>query len=748
MSTKVRGEARETMMLSVAQLPAAAQQMAKPAPSPANGKDTNGKEGNGKAANGAATAAALSAATERRGTGNLAESSLLNRELSWIEFNSRVLDEALDPTQPLLERLKFLSIFSTNLDEFYMVRVSGLQEQNEANPHLTSPDGLSAATQLRLISERLRPLLDVQMRCVQKQILPGLEKFDVRILRHDELNREQRKALHDYFSERIFPILTPLSVDPSHPFPYISNLSLSLGILVVPETNGEEPRFARVKVPPNVPRLIKIEGTANHYVLLEDLISAHTEALFPGMRVKECQPFRITRDADLEIEEDEAGDLLKMVEQQLRQRRFGFYVRLEVGTGMSSEMVKLLQDKLDVNEQDVYTVDGPLNIPDLMALYKLDLPALKDEPFTPVTPKALSAGETIFDAIRHQDILMHTPYDSFAPVVEFLRAAARDPHVLAIKQTLYRVGKDSPIVETLIEAAENGKQVAVLVELKARFDEENNVRWAKRLEQAGVHVVYGLVGLKTHAKVALVVRQEKDMIRRYVHLGTGNYNPATARIYTDLGLLTANQDFGADVTDLFNFLTGYSRQVRYRKLLVAPVNLRQSFCELIRREVEHHQAGRPAGIFAKFNSMTDTGMAEELYAASRAGVPIDMLIRGICCLRPGVDGRSKTIRVGSIVGRFLEHSRIYRFLNGGAEEIFLGSADLMNRNLDRRVEVLFPIEDPRLKERINNEILDQMWRDNVKMRWLQPDGTYMRPRLADDKAFSAQVKLLEPALLA
>ncbi|MBI3425324.1 MAG: polyphosphate kinase 1 [Acidobacteria bacterium] len=729
--------------------------MAKAAPAPANGpavsKDSESKEANGKAANGAAVAiAAAVAPAERRGTGNLAESPLLNRELSWIEFNSRVLDEALDPTQPLLERLKFLAIFSTNLDEFFMVRVSGLQEQNEANPHLTSPDGLSAATQLRLISERLRPLLDVQMRCLLRQILPGLEKYEVRIVPHDQLNRDQRKALHDYFYERIFPILTPLSVDPSHPFPYISNISLNLGILVVPETNGEEPRFARVKVPPNVPRLIKVEssgGAEQHYVMLEDVISAHIEALFPGMKVQECQPFRITRDADLEIEEDEAGDLLKMVEQQLRQRRFGFGVRLEVAAGMSPEMVKLLRQALDVSEQDVYTADGPLNIPDLMTLCKLDLPALKDEPFTPVTPKALSTGETIFDAIRHQDILMHTPYDSFAPVLEFLRAAARDPNVLAIKQTLYRVGKDSPVVEALIEAAENGKQVAVLVELKARFDEENNVRWARRLEQAGVHVVYGLVGLKTHAKVALVVRQEKDVIRRYVHLGTGNYNPATARIYTDLGLLTANKDFGADVTDLFNFLTGYSRQVRYRKLLVAPVNLRQSLNELIRREVEHHQAGRPAGILAKFNSMTDTGMAEELYGASRAGVPIDLLIRGICCLRPGIEGRSETIRVGSVVGRFLEHSRIYRFLNGGDDVIYLGSADLMNRNLDRRVEVLFPIEDARLKERINQEILAAMWRDNVKMRWLQPDGTYARPRLADDKAFCAQVKLLEPALL-
>ena len=723
MATKVRGENRETTLLSIDQLPM---------------KDMNGLVGT---------------TAERRTTGNLGEAPLLNRELSWIEFNSRVLDEALDPSQPLLERLKFLSIFSTNLDEFFMVRVSGLQEQNEANPLLTSPDGLSAATQLRLISERLRALLDVQMRCLLKQVLPGLEKHGVRIVPYDQLVTAQRKALQDYYFERIFPILTPLSVDTSHPFPYISNISLNLGILVVPDpaSADHEPRFARVKVPNNVPRLIKVEGAGFNFVLLEQIISAHIGALFPGMKVLECQPFRITRDADIEIEEDEAGDLLKTVEQQVRQRRFGFGVRLEVAEKMSEDMVKLLGQALDLGEQDVYSVDGPLDIPGLMALTKLDLPNLKDEPFTPVTPKAISglgAGENIFDAIRYQDILLHQPYESFAPVVEFLRAAARDPNVLAIKQTLYRAGKDSPIVEALIEAAENGKQVAVLVELKARFDEENNVRWAKRLEQAGVHVVYGLVGLKTHAKVALVVRQEKDMIRRYVHLGTGNYNPVTARIYTDLGLFTADKDFGADVTDLFNFLTGYSRQVRYRKLLVAPVNLRQGICELIRREVEHHQAGRPAGIFAKFNSMTDVGMIEELYGASRAGVPIDLMVRGICCLRPGVEGLSNTIRVGSVVGRFLEHSRIYRFENGGQPEIFLGSADLMNRNLDRRVEVLFPIEAEKLKKRINKEILETMWADNVKMRWLKSDGTYERPRLADDKAFNAQKKLLEPALLA
>lgn len=689
-------------------------------------------------------------APERRGTGSLGDNPLINRELSWMEFNSRVLDEALDPSQPLLERLKFLSIFSTNLDEFFMVRVSGLQEQLEANPMALSPDGLTPATQLRQIAERLRPLLKVQMRCLRKQILPGLEAYGVRIVPYEELNGEQRKEMREFFYERVFPVLTPLSVDPSHPFPYISNISLNLGILVVPEKpeeNEKDRRFARVKIPPNVPRLIPVSGEGYCFVMLEEVMAAHIESLFPGMRILECQPFRITRDADIEIEEDEAGDLLKTVEQQLRRRRFGFGVRLEVAAEMSKRMIKVLRHSLELEEQDVYTIDGPLNIPDLMALYKLDLPELKDLPFTPTTPAALRTSETIFDAIRTQDILLHHPYESFAPVVELIRQAARDPNVVAIKQTLYRVGKDSPIVEALIEAAENGKQVAVLVELKARFDEENNIIWARRLEEAGAHVVYGLIGLKTHAKLTLVVRQERNKLRRYVHLGTGNYNPVTARIYTDLGLLTCDDDFGKDVSELFNYLTGYSRQERYRKLLVAPVNLRQSLTELVRREIIHHQTGAPAGIVAKFNSLTDAGMTEELYAASREGVPIDLIVRGICCLRPGWPGKSETIRVASIVGRFLEHSRIYRFINGGNDQVYLGSADLMNRNLDRRVEVLFPIEDEKLKSRIIHEILEPALDDNIKMRWLQMDGSYVRPRNADAKPFNLQEHLLEPALL-
>ncbi|HEX4950343.1 MAG TPA: polyphosphate kinase 1 [Blastocatellia bacterium] len=671
------------------------------------------------------------------------ENLFLNRELSWIAFNRRVLEEALDETQPLLERLKFLAIFSTNLDEFFMVRVSGLQEQLEADPYTLSPDGLNPATQLRLITEQLRQLLQLQMRCLNEDVLPKLAEHDVRIVPYAEMADARREELKQFFTERIFPVLTPLSFDPSHPFPYISNISLNLGMLVVPQQqfDEEEAKFARIKLPPNVPRLIRL-GKSYHFVLLEEVIAAHIETLFPGMRVMECQPFRITRDADIEIEEDEAGDLLKSVEQQLRQRRFGFGVRLEVAAGMSEQMVGLLKKALELVDQDVYSIDGMLNIPDLMTLYKLDLPRLKDKPFTPVTPAPLRTSESIFDAIKHQDILFHHPYDSFAPVVEFLRAAARDPNVLAIKQTLYRVGPDSPIVKVLIEAAERGKQVAVLVELKARFDEENNIHWARQLEQAGVHVVYGLVGLKTHAKIALVVRQEKNVLRRYVHLSTGNYNPVTARIYTDIGLLTCDPDFGADASDLFNFLTGYSRQSTYRKLMVAPINLRERFIALIRREVAHHEAGRKAGIIAKFNSLTDTSIIEELYAASRAGVPINLIVRGICCLRPGVAGHSETIRVGSIVGRFLEHSRAYCFVNGGDEEIYLGSADWMSRNLDRRVEVIFPLRDDRIRERVRREVLDIPLADYAKMRWLQSDGEYVRPTARDARALNSQEYLL------
>jgi len=652
---------------------------------------------------------------------------LFNRELSWIEFNSRVLEEGLDASLPLLERLKFLSIFSTNLDEFFMVRIAGIQEQLETNADSQSPDGLTPATQLKQVAERLRPLLRLQTNCLLNEILPGLEKFGVRLTKYSDLSPAERQDLDRFFAERVFPVLTPLAVDPGHPFPYISNISLNLGILLRPcQSNAdEEPRFARVKIPPNVPRLLRVNDTYK-FVLLEHLVSVHIAALFPKCTILEVQPFRITRDADIEIEEDEAEDLLKSVQQTLRQRRFGFGVRLEVSSAMSSAMAEILRRSLQLETQDVYSIEGPLNIPDLMALYKLDLPEAKDKLFEPQTPAAFRDGDSIFDAIRYQDVLLHHPYEAFIPIVDFFRSAAKDANVLAIKATLYRVGADSPIVGALIEAAERGKQVAVLVELKARFDEENNIHWARRLEEAGAHVIYGIVGLKTHAKMTLVIRQEGKTLRRYVHLGTGNYNPITARIYTDVCLFTTNPDLGADASELFNYLTGFSGQTQYRKLLVAPVGMREQLTSLIRREVEHDAAGRPARIFAKCNSLTDTALIEELYAASSAGVSITLLVRGVCCLRPGIAGLSENIRVASIVGRFLEHSRVYLFSNGGNEELYLGSADLMHRNLNRRVEVLFPLEDPQLRIRAISEFLEDAVADNTKIRWLQPDGSYQR----------------------
>jgi polyphosphate kinase len=655
------------------------------------------------------------------------EDRLFNRELGWIEFNSRVLAEGLDRSLPILERLKFLSIFSTNLDEFFMVRVAGLQEQLETNPNSLSPDGMTPATQLKLIADRLRPLSKLQTDCLLNEILPGLSELGIHLVELKDLTASEQQDLERFFAERVFPILTPLVVDPGHPFPYISNISLNLGILLRPNNGSpeEEPHFARVKIPANVQRLVRVQDT-HKFVLLEHLVSTQIGLLFPECTILECQPFRITRDADIEIEEDEAEDLLKSVQQTLRQRRFGFGVRLEVSAAMSGAMVDLLRQSLQMEAQDVYSIDGPLNIPDLMTLYRLDLPAAKDKPFEPMTPPVFREGESIFDAIRHQDVLLHHPYESFMPVVDFFRSAAKDPSVLAIKATLYRVGSDSPIVGALIEAAERGKQVAVLVELKARFDEENNILWARRLEQAGAHVIYGIVGLKTHAKMTLVIRQEGNILKRYVHLATGNYNPITARIYTDVCLFTADPDFGADASELFNYLTGFSGQTEYRKLIVAPVVLRDRLTAMIRRETDHKLAGRPAGIFAKCNSLSDTALIDELYAASSAGVPITLLIRGVCCLRPGVPGLSENIQVASIVGRFLEHSRVFLFVNGGDEEMYLGSADLMHRNLNRRVEVLFPIQDAQQRERTRKELLENAIADNTKIRWLQPDGSYQR----------------------
>jgi polyphosphate kinase len=675
-----------------------------------------------------------------------------NRELSWIEFNRRVLEEALDDRQPLLERLKFLAIFSTNLDEFFMIRVSGLKEELEGETIGRSPDGLLPAEQLKQISERVRPIVSEQMRCLREEILPALHQQGITLTPYKKLTPEEKRKLDTYFIENVFPILTPQSVDRSHPFPYISNLSLNLGLTLKPESDANEisefelrsgTRFARVKVPPSVPRLVPVDDSGTRFTFLGELIAANIAELFPGMRTSKSYLFRVTRDADVEIREDEANDLIGAMENNLRRRRFGAAVRLEVAVKMPDKMVRYLTESLHLTNQDVYAIDGPLNLPDLMTLYDVEQPQLKDAPLQTVVPALLKKSATIFDAIREQDVLVHHPYTSYSTVTDFIEAAAKDAKVLAIKMCLYRTGRKSPIVQALMKASERGKQVAALVELKARFDEENNIEWARRLEHEGVHVVYGVEGLKTHCKVALVVRREGNKLRRYVHLATGNYNPTTSRIYTDFGLFTCNEEIGADVTDLFNYLTGYSRQSSYQRLLVAPVNLRSKMMELIGREIENQKAEKPARIIVKINSLTDTDIIQTLYDASRAGVEIDLIVRGICMLRPGVKGLSETIKVTSVVGRFLEHSRIYYFANGGAEDVYIGSADWMRRNLDRRVEVLVPVDAPHLKRYLKDEVLDVYLRDNMRSRRLQSDGTYERLRpSSEEKTFDVQTQFI------
>jgi polyphosphate kinase len=668
---------------------------------------------------------------------------LFNRELSWLEFNRRVLEEALDKSQPILERLKFLSIFSTNLDEFFMIRVSGLMEELEEEVIEPSPDGMTPAQQLREISRRLHPMIEEQMRCVREEVLPQLKAQGISILSYGKLNEKEQQEANRYFIDNVFPILTPQAVDPGHPFPYISNLSLNVGVTIKPNERGEpspplllkgEPRFARIKVPPTVSPLVPVGESGCCFTYLGSLISANLSHLFPGMHLGKSYLFRVTRDADIELREDEAGDLLRTMEQHLRRRRFGTPVRLEVSSSMSQKMGKYLANSLELAKDDVYVIDGPLDIPDLMTLYQMDRPDLKDKPFQPAIPAALQQRKSIFDAIKDQDVLLHHPYTSFAAVTDFINAAAMDDNVLAIKICLYRTGQQSPIVRALMEASERGKQVTALVELKARFDEENNIVWARQLERAGVHVVYGLMGLKTHCKVALVVRREGKHLRRYVHVATGNYNPTTSRVYTDFGLFTADPEIGADATDLFNFLTGYSWQDKYRQLMVAPLHLRERMMALITRETKHVRRGRPARIIAKINSLTDTETIRALYEASQAGVKVDLIVRGICMLRPGVKGLSDNIQVISIVGRFLEHSRIFYFANNGEDEAFIGSADWMHRNLNRRVEVVTPIKDVKIKSFLKEEVLEVYLRDNVKARRLLPDGTYERVRPAKGEA--------------
>ena len=675
---------------------------------------------------------------------DLKDNSLyLNRELSLLSFQRRVLEEAEDDANPLLERVKFLAILGSNLDEFFMVRVAGLAAQMDGGLVEAGPDGMSPRAQLVAIRREYKRLVNEGHRCLEK-LLPRLEKEGICVRDYTDLNAAQLRDAARYFSETVFPVLTPLALDPGRPFPHISNLSLNLAVLIR-DHSGEE-RFARVKVPDSLPQLVTLNGGAKanpkkprkrvDLVWLEQVIAANLAALFPGMEILEAHPFHITRDADVAIKELEAEDLLESVEEGVRQRRFGSPIRLMVTHDMPAPILNILIQNLEITPREVYRMARPLSFKRLMGLYSLERPDLKDAPFLAAVPPALTAmgeEEDIFSRIRKQDILLHHPFDSFQPVIEFLRKAAHDPAVLAIKICLYRVGRNSPVVETLLEAQEEDKQVAALVELKARFDEESNIEWARALERSGVHVVYGLVGLKAHGKVALVVRREQDRIARYVHISTGNYNAVTAHLYTDIGIFTANEDIADDASNLFNYLTGYSYKSDYKKLLVAPVNLRERLEALIEREIKHAKAGRKAHLIFKVNSLCDPQIIRALYKASREGVRIQLLVRGICGLRPGLPGVSENIEVTSVVGRFLEHSRIYYFHNGGNDEVFIGSADLMPRNIDHRVEILVPILDRGLVRTLREDVLATYLADNVKARHMQSNGTYTRRKVGEGR---------------
>ncbi len=644
-----------------------------------------------------------------------------NRELSLLAFQKRVLDEARDVANPLLERVFFLSIVASNLDEFYMVRVATLKQRVASGVQELSVDGLTGTALLDEIGAEVIKLLTDAYSCLRDDLVPALEHAGLRLLNYSELDEAQRSTVDTYFSQTVFPVLTPLAFDPGRPFPHISNLSLNLAV-VVRDVKGVD-HFARVKVPPTIPQLVPV---GKDFVWLEQVIVANLQALFPGLQVIEAHPFHVTRDAEMAIQELESDDLLETIEEAVWRRRFRSVVRLQVDAMIPSHILDILKENLEIELCDIYSVEGPLDLSRLRQLYSLDRPDLRYKPHSPVTPQDLQpkSKEDLFALIRRDDILLHHPFESFQPVVEFIRAAAHDPDVLAIKMTLYRVGRNSPIVEALLDAIGEGKQVSALLELKARFDEESNIEWARALEREGVHVVYGLVGLKVHSKIALVVRREGELIRRYVHMGTGNYNPGTARVYTDLSLFTCNEETGADASDLFNYLTGYSAKSDFRKLFVAPVNLRQRIEELIEREIEIARGGGDARLIFKMNALEDQEMIECLYRASQAGVKIDLLVRGACCLRPNFEGVSERIRVKSIIGRFLEHSRLYYFQNGGAEEIYAGSADLMPRNLDRRVEILFPVQNASLVRRIRDEILEVYLADTANAHEMHRDGSY------------------------
>ncbi len=711
-----------------------------------------------KAIAGVAADAAAAVARERATAAPRLEPGLLvNRELSLLAFQWRVFEEVHDPANPLLERVRFLSIVASNLDEFFMIRVAGLEQQVAAGITEASTDGLTPAQQLAEIRQEALRLTRALAAAWQEELLPLLDAAGVHVLDHPQLDPKQAAYARSYFDEMVMPVLTPLAFDPGRPFPHISNLSLNLAVLV--EDEGIE-RFARVKVPDTLPRLVPIgrmsgglaaSGSVHRrhaFVWLEQLIAAHADRLFPGVRVKAVFPFHVTRDAEMELQEMEAADLLASVEHGVRERRFGSVVRLVVTPSMPIHLRGLLVHNLAIDPRDVQAVEGPLGLAGIAGLASVERSDLKFPAFLPATPARLARDEEdLFGAIRRQDVLLHHPFDSFVPVVDFLRAAARDPDVLAIKMTLYRVGRNSPVVEALLEANQNRKQVAVLVELKARFDEESNIGWARALEADGVHVIYGLLGLKTHSKIALVVRREGDRLVRYVHLATGNYNAVTAGVYTDLGLFTADPEIGEDATQLFNYLTGYAHPREFRRLLVAPVNLRERLVGLIEREAEHARAGRGGHLVLKMNALSDERMIEALVCAARDGVRVDLLVRGICSLRPGIAGSTENVRVTSIVGRFLEHSRIFWFRNAGAEEVYLGSADVMRRNLSRRVEVLFPVLDPALGRLLRDEVLATYLADNVRARRMRSDGGYDRVRReSEEPACDAQARLLAEAV--
>ncbi|MBD3220278.1 polyphosphate kinase 1 [bacterium] len=689
------------------------------------------------------------------------EELFLNRELSLLQFQARVLEEACDEQTPLLERAKFLAILASNLDEMIMVRVAGLIAQKRAGISKVALDGRPPAEQL---AEIRREIASLQHRAHvewRERILPALDDAGIHVLDHDDLSEKQRGQAERVFLEEIFPVLTPQGFDPGHPFPHISNRSLNLAVRIRDQV-GEE-HFARLKIPSLLPSLVPLkrssggerrDGTVprhHWFVWIDQLVAANVQHLFPGMTILAVAPFRVIRDADIEIQELEAGDLLETMSERVYERQFGDAVRLETAAGMDDESRRLLVANLELDPNDEIALDGPLDLGGLWQLHGIERHDLKETVTAPVVPRRLRPesrdGQSVFNVIRQGNVLLHHPYESFDPVIELIRAAARDKRVLAIKQTLYRVGRNSPVVRALLEARrEYRKQVTVLVELKARFDEESNIGWARMLEREGVHVIYGMIGLKTHAKSLLIVRRDQDRVRRYMHLGTGNYNANTARLYEDLGMFTCDDEIGADVSDLFNYLTGYSAIQDFRRLLVAPINMRRRLAEMIERETQHAREGRGGAMVLKCNSLVDDAIIRALYDASQAGVEIDLVIRGICSLRPGVPGLSENIRVRSIVGRFLEHSRIYWFANDGTPEVYLGSADLMYRNLDRRVEVLFPVDDPEHQRRVGDDILATYLRDNQKARLMNPDGSYTRARQADgDPAIDCQAWFLEQA---